>query len=120
MVTIAASRWENQSYATLEAMLQGCPIVSSDAGGQSEIISADRTGLLAPTGDAVSLAAKVAQLIDNPRRAAELGRSARDFALSYHSPGEVAAQTLAMYRDAIDESSRKSAPAGARANAALH
>jgi len=120
LVTIAASRWENQSYATLEAMLQGCPIVSSDAGGQGEIISAERTGLLAPVGDAAALASKVEQLIDNPRRAADLGRSARDFALSHHSPSEVTGQTVAMYRDAIDGSSRKSAPAGARASGTLH
>ena len=46
LVTVLASRWENQSYATLEAMLQGCPTVSSDAGGQGEIIVDGVTGRL--------------------------------------------------------------------------
>ena len=36
MVTVVASRWENQSYAVLETMFQGCPLVSTDAGGCPE------------------------------------------------------------------------------------
>jgi hypothetical protein len=33
MLTVIASRWENQGYALLEAMFQGCPVISTDAGG---------------------------------------------------------------------------------------
>ena len=49
-LTIVASRWENQSYTALEAMAQGCPLVSSDAGGQSEFVVDGSTGLLAKAG----------------------------------------------------------------------
>ena len=44
-LTIVASRWENQSYTALEAMAQGCPLVSSDAGGQGEFVVDGSTGL---------------------------------------------------------------------------
>lgn len=100
LVTIVASRQENQSYTALEAMLQGCPLVSSDAGGQGEIIADCVTGLLAATGSAEDLAEKLQTLIDDPSRAAELGSNARSHVLVHHCPVRVVAQTLAAYGEA--------------------
>ena len=101
LITIVGSRWENQSYTALEAMLQGCPLVSSDAGGQREIIVDGVTGLLAKTGSFEDLSAKIQTLIDDPERAAELGRHAREYVLEHHAPSRVVAETLAVYEEAI-------------------
>ena len=101
LVTVVASRWENQGYTALEAMLQSCPIVSSDAGGGPEIILDGRTGLLYRTGDSQDLANKLAVLLGDPRRAASLGIAARDFAAAVHSPAQVAAKSLNLYRRVI-------------------
>jgi glycosyltransferase involved in cell wall biosynthesis len=101
MVTLVASRWENQSYTALEAMLQGCPIVSSDCGGQGEIIQHGVTGLLARPEDVDDFCAKIASLLDAPEVASALGRDARAHALAHHSPDVVARQTLAVYHRAI-------------------
>lgn len=103
MLTIIASLWENQSYTALEAMLQGCPIVSSDAGGQGEIIEGGVSGLLVKAGDAVALACGIQTLLDDPNCAAALGRSARAHALQKHSSALVVGETLEVYRQAIDE-----------------
>ncbi len=104
--TIVASRWENQSYTLVEAMLQGCPVVSSDTGGQGELIEDGVTGLLCAPGDAVDLAAKLAQLLQNPPRATTMGSAARVQALDVHSPTNVATRTLAVYEAAKSPASR--------------
>lgn len=101
MVTIVASRWENQSYTALEAMLQGCPIVSTDCGGQPEIIRHEETGLLARADDVDALTEQIARLLDTPALAEQLGRNARAHALAHHSPEVVARQTLAVYERAV-------------------
>jgi glycosyltransferase involved in cell wall biosynthesis len=101
LVTLIASRWENQSYTALEAMLQGCPVVSSDIGGQREIIEDGVTGLLAAPGSAEDLARKVRTLLDDPHAAAAMGRRARLYAIQHHAPAKVVAETLEAYDAAI-------------------
>jgi glycosyltransferase involved in cell wall biosynthesis len=100
-LTIVASRWENQSYTALEAMAQGCPLVSSDAGGQGEFVIDGSTGLLAKAGSDEELRKRIATLLLDPRRAAELGRRAREHVLAQHSPAAVVAKTLEVYEAAI-------------------
>jgi glycosyltransferase involved in cell wall biosynthesis len=99
--TMVASRWENQSYTLLEAMLQGCPIVTSDIGGQGEAVLDGERGLLCRAGDPDDLAAKLQQLLDSPQLAARLGAAARKFALAEHAPVSVVAKTLDVYREAV-------------------
>ena len=100
-LTIVASRWENQSYTALEAMAQGCPLVSSDAGGQGEFVIDGSTGLLAKAGSDDELRERIATLLLDPRRAAELGQRAREHVLAQHSPAAVVAKTLEVYEAAI-------------------
>jgi glycosyltransferase involved in cell wall biosynthesis len=100
-LTIVASRWENQSYTALEAMAQGCPLVSSDAGGQGEFVIDGSTGLLAKAGSDEDLRERIATLLLEPRRAAELGQRAREHALTQHSPAAVVAKTQEVYEAAI-------------------
>ena len=105
-VTLIASRFENQSYTALEAMLQGCPVVSSDGGGQAEIVSHGVTGLLAKAGSADDLGEKIQALLDNPEHAAVLGRNARAQVLERHDPDRVAAQTIEVYEGAVELAGR--------------
>jgi glycosyltransferase involved in cell wall biosynthesis len=101
-ITVIASRWENQSYTALEAMLQGCPVVSSDAGGQSESIEDGVSGLLAKAGDADDLSRRIKSLLDDPRRAQMLGQAARRYVQMHHSAPTVVSQTLQVYESAIE------------------
>ncbi len=100
-VTLIASRWENQSYTALEAMLQGCPVISSDAGGQPESVRHGVTGLLAAAGSVDDLVVQLRVLLDDPIGAAALGAAARAHVLEHHAPARVVRETLAAYENAI-------------------
>jgi glycosyltransferase involved in cell wall biosynthesis len=101
MVTVVASRWESQPYTMLEAMAQGCPIVSTDAGACPESIFPGRTGLLARSEDSEDFAAKICAVLRDPEAAAAMGRAARDHVAEHHAPSAVVDSMLELYERVI-------------------
>jgi colanic acid/amylovoran biosynthesis glycosyltransferase len=63
--------------ALMEAMASGAPVVSTGVSGIPELVEDGTSGLLVAPGDAVSLAAAIASLLDDPRRARALAERAR-------------------------------------------
>lgn len=61
----------------LEGMASARPVVATAADGMSDYVEHGRTGLLVPPGDPDAFAAAIAELLTDPRRAAEMGRAAR-------------------------------------------
>jgi glycosyltransferase involved in cell wall biosynthesis len=68
-----------------EAMLQGTPVIASDAVGAvaGGLVRDGRNGLTAPAGDADALAARLMALAANPELRERLGRAAREDAVAY-------------------------------------
>jgi glycosyltransferase involved in cell wall biosynthesis len=112
LVSIVCSRFENQSYTALEAMLQGCPLVCTDTAGLSEMVEHGVTGLKARAADPDDLAAQVRRFIEDPEWAGGLGSAGRKWVLEQHSPRTVAAQSVEIYCRAI--ALRRSAAAPSR------
>lgn len=70
------SRWyENQPMIVLEAMAAGRAVVATALGGTPEMIDDGVTGRLVPHDDADALAAAIDELLGDPRRLDEMGRS---------------------------------------------
>jgi glycosyltransferase involved in cell wall biosynthesis len=101
IATVVASRWENQSYALLEAMFQGCPVVSSDSGGSPESVVDGVTGLLAKSEDPESFSQKILTIIHDVSRAEALGRAARLRVMQEHAAGKVVDLALDAYSRVI-------------------
>ena len=101
LMSIVASRWENQGYTALEAMLQGCPVVTTDVGGMKEIIQHGVTGLLARANDIDDLCRKMTSLLKDPLKARQLGENARRFVMDQLSPERLAAETVDVYHEVI-------------------
>lgn len=64
---------EGLGVVLLEAMSYGIPVVASDTGGITDIVTNGETGLLVPPGDATALKTAILQLHRNPALAAQLG-----------------------------------------------
>lgn len=74
---LLTSNTEGTSMTLLEAMSLGIPAVVTRVGGNPEIVEHEKTGVLAPIGDAPAFASAIDGLLSEPERRAELGRNAR-------------------------------------------
>lgn len=53
---VLTSRWENCPVTLLEAMILGVPAVATDVGGNCEILSSDKLGIIVPADDPSAIA----------------------------------------------------------------
>lgn len=95
---VQPSNAEGLSYATLEAMATGLPVVATDVGGTRELVLHGETGLLVPPRDPAALAAALGELIADPDRAARLGANARDLVATRFSEEGMAAAEDSLIR----------------------
>ena len=80
---VMPSVYEELGSALVEGLQAGLPIVATRVGGIPDVIEHDDTGVLVDPGDPRALAAAIDDLLDDPRRAAELARRARNAARRY-------------------------------------
>ena len=89
-------------------MLQGCPVVCTDAYGLDELVRPRVNGMKAKVGDPDDLAQQIAYLLDDASLAERLGAQARRYVLEHHDPQTVAKAVIQIYRRTITMSSRSS------------
>ncbi|MFP5298193.1 MAG: glycosyltransferase family 4 protein [Actinomycetota bacterium] len=73
-----SSVWEGVPLAVMEAILVGVPIVSTDVGGMSEIITDGRSGRLVPPNDAAALARALSDVLSDPEMRRSYRAAARE------------------------------------------
>lgn len=76
-VLLLASRTEGMPGVAIEAGMMGVPVAAYRLAGIPEVVEDGVTGVLAPSGDAGALAARVIELLSSPERARVLGAAAR-------------------------------------------
>jgi glycosyltransferase involved in cell wall biosynthesis len=84
----------------LEGMVQGLPVIASNAGGPAELVIDGKTGLLTAPGDMMALARAMRRLANDPILRQSLGASART-AVAPLTPGAVSAQITHVYREVL-------------------
>lgn len=103
-VFVCPSVYEPLGIVNLEAMGCQTAVVASDVGGIPEVVVHGETGLLVhyeesePRGFEAGIAEAVNELVDDPERAAALGRAGRERAVNAFDWAALAEQTLAVYR----------------------
>ena len=104
---------DNMPLSVLEAFASGTPVVSTRVGGVPAILEDGVHGLLAPAGNARSVADQMLRLLREPGLASRLAEAARESCDRYRWP-TVRAQWLALYRELVEAG----APAGAEVRTA--
>ncbi|GIE94700.1 glycogen synthase [Paractinoplanes rishiriensis] len=114
-VFVCPSIYEPMGIVNLEAMACETAVVATATGGIPEVVADGETGVLVPvdqlpdgTGTPVEpdkfvadLAAALTRVLQDPQRAAELGRAGRRRAVEHFSWSRIAEDTTAVYRSVL-------------------
>ena len=77
-VAVSLSRSESFGVVAVEAMACGCPVVTSDADGFTEVVVDGETGFIVPRNDAEAAAAAIQRFIDDPSLREKMGRKGEE------------------------------------------
>ena len=114
-VFVFASRTETQGLVLLEAMAQGCAVVSTAHLGTASILVPGCGAHVAPD-DTSAFAQAVAQVLDDPETAARMGVQARQYAHGWSSLACASRLADCYARLCADHAGRAAAVAGAAAS----
>lgn len=101
-ITVLPSRGqaEGLGLTLVEALLAGCAVVGTPAGGIPEVVVHEQTGLIARDGDAESLASQIERLLTDSALRDRLSRTGKEHVLRTHSPEAAIGRFLVIY-DAV-------------------
>ena len=97
-IFVLPSHNEGLPVAILEAMGAGVPVVTTPVGAIPELVIADETGLLVPTGSAAALSEALAGLVKAPELRIRLGNNARKRVEQHFRIETAAERFVAIYR----------------------
>jgi glycosyltransferase involved in cell wall biosynthesis len=103
-VLVQPSRADNLPLAVLEAMARGVPVIGTRVGGIPELIGDGETGMVVPPESPTALASALDTLARDPERRIMLGKQGRKRIAGRFSAGEIARQTVLLYRKLCESS----------------
>lgn len=94
----APSRFpESRGFAAIEAMASGIPVVLPDSGIYREFVNKGNAGILVKPGDAQTLAEGLLKIMNDPVKADEFGKNARNCALNDYSQEKMVEENVKFY-----------------------
>lgn len=93
------TRYESFGLPPLEAMVAGCPVISTDIPVVREMIASGTNGLLAPPEDPGGLAAAVIRLLREPELRSALVAGGRHVAATRYDEAHLVTELEAVYRE---------------------
>ena len=106
-LVVCCSINEGTPVSVIEACAAGTPVLGTDVGGMRYVISPGETGLLVPSGDRTALTEAVLNIIENPERAAEMSKAARDSVTRKYSAERLVEDIRRLYFELAPGSSDK-------------
>ncbi len=105
-VVVLTSDNEGTPVCLIEALSAGCAVASTDVGGVRDVLEEGRLGVLAPAGDAETLARGVATLLDDPALRREMGARGARVIPERFGVERLLSDMTALYDDLLGRSSR--------------
>jgi len=96
-VLLLPSEQESFGLAALEAMACEVPVIASRVGGIPEVVTDGETGFLSEVGDVEKMSADAARLVADQALRREMGRRARESALSRYSTDSIIPRYINFY-----------------------
>ena len=96
-VFVLASHVENSPNSIMEAMAVGLPVVATDVGSVSHIVTASETGTIVAPHDVAGLARALADMLASGGRATAMGMAGRRAATARWHPDRITDQMMTVY-----------------------
>ncbi len=96
--SVPTTQREPKGLFVLEALAAGVPVVQPDHGDFPELLAATGGGWLTRPGDPQDLAARLAEVLNDPRQRAARGRAGREAVHRQFNAEQMARATLDVYR----------------------
>jgi len=107
-IAVVPSFFEGFGFPASEAMACGLPVVANAAGALPEVVGSDgEAGLLVPPRDPRALAAAIASILAEPRRAEAMGRAARRRVERVFRWDDAAAGLVRVFEDTLRAAHRR-------------
>lgn len=100
-IKVIASDFESFSFAALEAMASGLPLVTTDNGWVPILLDGDEGGIVTPVGDDRALSEAMSALARNPALRKRMGRRNRDLAVARYGWGPSAKKLFECYKNLL-------------------
>ena len=102
-VLLLPSEQESFGLAALEAMACEVPVIASRVGGLPEVVDDGETGYLSEVGDVEKMGADAARLVADRKLRDEMGRRAREAAVSRYRTDIVIPQYINFYEQVLSK-----------------
>lgn len=98
-VAVSLSRSESFGVVAVEAMACGCPVVTSDAEGFTEVVADGETGFVVPRNDPGAAAEAIQKFIDDPFLREKMGRKGEERVRKMYDWKDSIGKMLKVYSD---------------------
>ena len=102
-VLLLPSEQESFGLAALEAMACEVPVVASRVGGVPEVVTDGETGFLSAVGDVDKMADDAGSLLADPELRSNMGRRARESAVSRYHTNKVIPEYIKFYEQVLNK-----------------
>lgn len=96
-IVVLTSHNEGTPVSLIEAMAAGKPVVATKVGGVQDVIDHEKNGYITAVDDVKSFAGHVVNLINEPEKRDELGRSGKEKVLKNYSKERLVEDMRALY-----------------------
>jgi N-acetyl-alpha-D-glucosaminyl L-malate synthase BshA len=102
-VLLLPSEQESFGLAALEAMACEVPVIASRVGGITEVVTDGETGFLSAVGDVEKMAEDAARLLSNAELRREMGKRARESAVTRYRTDIIIPQYIEFYNRVLSK-----------------